>query len=461
MNKIYLIILSVFFLSCEREIMCECNESAVQSTCNGIIYDEYSQYCVYGNIKDKEIFIDSRDGKKYKTVVIGSQTWMAENLNYEIDGNKCYGEGGQIQDDDDDCYCGSGGSGGSGDTEYKQCSILLSLPDTEVQANCAKYGRLYDWETAMNACPEGWHLPMSYEWNILENYIGRSSRQLKARSSDWKSCLINGVDGYGFSALPSGALYHSGEFSPVGHLSAWWTAKKDGQGNVYYYVMRQNDFYLGETRKSAIEMPLLSIRCIKDYPVMIDTGDVVYSLEAEADSTKFLYGEWSYGEFKPVPEMPKPLFTELPYQGPVEYVGYGGYGRIMRYLTDELDKNEISQIKVRITVTDSVFKKYSDVMPVDVIFYRTGEEKDGKYVFQTLNHAPLEPGYDPEKHGRLILFSKDINNQGIWGNFLIIYVKNPTDNIVYEIMEPKLSNGNMWVDGRSHYLFNEMDIKWQ
>jgi len=43
----------------------------------------------------------------------------------------------------------------------------------------------------------------------------------------------------------------------------------------------------------------------------------------------------------------------------------------------------------------------------------------------------------------------------------LIYVKNPTDNIVYEIMEPKLSNGDMWVDGRSYYLFDEKDIKWR
>jgi hypothetical protein len=83
---------------------------------------------------------------------------------------------------------------------------------------------------------------------------------------------------------------------------------------------------------------------------------------------------------------------------------------------------------------DSNFKAYPDTKPVKVVFYRTGEEEEGKYVFQTLSHTPLHPDYNPEKHGRLILFSKDPKDQGIHGNFLIIHIKNDTDAFKYEVV---------------------------
>jgi len=151
------------------------------------------------------------------------------------------------------------------------------------------------------------------------------------------------------------------------------------------------------------------------------------------DGNEFQYGKWSYGEFKATPV--QYLFKNLPYQEAIDYVGYGGYGRIIKRLVRKHDKTKISQATVKITVLDSGFKAYPDIEPVEVVFYRTVDEENGKYVFQTLNHAPLEPGYDPEKHGRLILFSKDPENRGIHGNFLIINVKNDTDNFRYEVVK--------------------------
>jgi len=126
-------------------------------------------------------FADARDGKKYKSVKIGTQTWMAENLNYEVKGffvkgvNKCY--------------------------ENKE-------------SNCDKYGRLYDWNTAKTACPKGWHLPSKEEWETLTAAIGgekTEGKHLKAKSG-WNKDG-NGLDSYGFSALPGSRGKSDGNFS--------------------------------------------------------------------------------------------------------------------------------------------------------------------------------------------------------------------------------------------------------
>jgi len=153
------------------------------------------------------------------------------------------------------------------------------------------------------------------------------------------------------------------------------------------------------------------------------------------DNVKFQYGEWLYGKFEPTPAMQQPLFTNLPYQDVIDYVGYGGYGRMIKHLVRKHDKTKISHATVRITVLDSNFKAYPDIKPVDVVFYRTDKEEDGKYAFETLTLHPWRPEYNPEKHGRLILFSMNPEDQGIHGNFLIIYVKSDKDNFRYEVVE--------------------------
>ncbi|HSQ43030.1 MAG TPA: FISUMP domain-containing protein, partial [Fibrobacteraceae bacterium] len=148
---------------------------------------------------------DSRDGQTYNTVAIGTQTWMAENLAYlpsvnaETDSSTTVAKY-YVYD-----YSGT------------------SVSEAEATSNYTTYGVLYNWTAANSACPSGWHLPTSDEWDVLEEYVGGSAAgtKLKANSSLWSTNA--GTDNYGFSALPGG--YYSGsDFSSVGIFGRWWTA---------------------------------------------------------------------------------------------------------------------------------------------------------------------------------------------------------------------------------------------
>jgi len=217
-------------------------------------------------------------GQSYKTVVIGTQTWMAENLNYNASGSKCYGEDSQAYDYDTENY--------------------VTLSYSEIQANCTTYGRLYDWATAMalpsdcnsntcsnqiqskhqGVCPSGWHIPTNDEWNKLYRYIDGTSgteslyhsetagRYLKATSgwnsySGWNS---NGTDLYGFSALPGGyRLDHNSNFifSDIGYSGYWWSASENTYNNVVILWMYINEYAYHAVNPKRY---LYSVRCLQD-----------------------------------------------------------------------------------------------------------------------------------------------------------------------------------------------------
>ena len=157
-------------------------------TCKSSLWaGSVGNHIVYGTLTDP------RDGKTYKTVVIGTQTWMAENLNYEISDSWCYGN---------------------------------------EEENCEKYGRLYTWAAAMSAVPDGWHLPTNEEWVILATNVGGEAyagTKLKSKNG-WNSG--NGTDDYGFSVFPAGYRY-SGFFINLGSGVYFWTASESSSSNAY------------------------------------------------------------------------------------------------------------------------------------------------------------------------------------------------------------------------------------
>jgi uncharacterized protein (TIGR02145 family) len=208
---------------------------------------------------------DSRDGQIYKTVKIGEQTWMAQNLNYETENSYCY---------DDKNF------------------------------NCVKYGRLYTWAAAMDsagiwsangkgcgndficsptfpvrgACPEGWHLPSDTEWEKLFTAVGGrliAGKALKS-SSGWSSYLsgepCNGSDALFFSALTAGSLDGDGAYIGEGYETFFWSSSQD----VFCSTTKRESCYSNSARNAFLYiddgvylLPFekkggISIRCLKD-----------------------------------------------------------------------------------------------------------------------------------------------------------------------------------------------------
>jgi len=201
--------------------------------------------------QQKGTFTDMRDGKIYKTVKIGKQVWMAENLNYEVEGSRCYGEGGLAYN-----------------KETLKWDITLS--NAEIQTNCTKYGRLYNWETAMKVCPSGWHLPSKEEWKVLVALAGGENiggKYLKATSgwnwNDVKKKSGNGIDAYGFSALPGGiGNWADNGFDFVGEGGSWWSASDNYGEHAYGNSIRYeyDDVISGYNMKDFLN----SVRCLQN-----------------------------------------------------------------------------------------------------------------------------------------------------------------------------------------------------
>jgi uncharacterized protein (TIGR02145 family) len=169
------------------------------------------------------------NGNKYNAVLIGSQTWAAENLNYNITGSRC---------------------------------------SSDNPANCEKYGRLYSWTAALTVCPYGWHLPTNEEWDELINFVRidnnvRDIGKYMRSTEDWpgftnRECC---KDTYGFAALPGGNLrkgpciVYPEAFDYVGGVGYWWSKSSNGD----YYKLSGD---LAEGGFDCVENS--SVRCVRD-----------------------------------------------------------------------------------------------------------------------------------------------------------------------------------------------------
>ena len=171
------------------------------------------------------IFTDKRDNQGYRCVEIGQQTWMAQNMNYDAGaGSWCY---------------------------------------EDLNENCRRYGRLYTWEVALHACPEGWHLPSDGEWDELKILLKKScppGTSLKSQQGwDFNG---NGTDIFGFSAMPSGYRNSDEAFNLGGNSCFWWSSTPKDDNYSWARHLKFNYTFLNRFRGS--KKFGFAIRCLKD-----------------------------------------------------------------------------------------------------------------------------------------------------------------------------------------------------
>ena len=150
--------------------------------------------------------VDNRNGQTYKTVQIGKQNWMAENLNYEVENTRCY---------------------------------------DDLNSNCEKYGKYYNWEVALDACPENWHLPSKLEWQELIDFLGGENiagGKLKETGDlHWKGGNLYATNESGFTGLPGGAHEFANlpneDFSGIGFHGDFWSSSEFNTENGWYLTL--------------------------------------------------------------------------------------------------------------------------------------------------------------------------------------------------------------------------------
>lgn len=173
-------------------------------------------------------FTDQRDGQVYKFRHIGTQVWMAQNLNYAVDTSSCYNN------------------------------------DT---TNGPVYGRLYSWADALIAAPPGWHLPSDSEWAILVNYLGGDSiaggQMKETGTTHWSAPNIGATNISGFTGLPGGYRSETDTFNFIGIIGYWWssteftTAGDALAASLFYYSNYA-------TRANYNKLNGFSVRCVRD-----------------------------------------------------------------------------------------------------------------------------------------------------------------------------------------------------
>ena len=202
------------------------------------------------------VLCDKRDGQMYRTVRIGSQVWMAQNLNHAVENSWCY---------------------------------MNSLE------NCSNYGRLYQWTAAMaldkayghslagehlgerhqGVCPDGWFVPTDKDMEILVHYVAESNKAAGLASEEVGTSIrkesgweendeeILGTNRYGFGAVPAGYRDANGSFAFLGEEADFWVAGEDPNGTQapHWYLYYANQNFSGEYRN--LKTFAFSVRCIK------------------------------------------------------------------------------------------------------------------------------------------------------------------------------------------------------
>ena len=236
------------------------SSSVVPVSSSSVVKSSSSFYQFNPNIEYGEL-TDTRDGQTYKTVIIGTQTWMAQNLNFKTDSSFCY---------------------------------------NDEESNCTKYGRLYRWAAAIGksegecgfgytcslplgniqgVCPSGWHLPDSTEWKTLFAAVGgqwEGEGGVLMSTSAWNDYVdesARATDDFGFSALPAGSRGGSdGIYENDGVFTTFWSSSIVFEGSVEDGSFVENPYFVrcsvlqpgAMTLAQGMKRTGFSVRCLKD-----------------------------------------------------------------------------------------------------------------------------------------------------------------------------------------------------
>jgi uncharacterized protein (TIGR02145 family) len=203
-------------------------------------------------------FTDARDGKVYNTVSIGSQCWMAQNLNV---GSRINGIGNQTNNGIIEKYCFDNN-----------------------ETNCNVYGGIYQWDECMNytassssnpsgrqgICTTGWHIPSDAEWTVLSAFLGGESiagGKLKETGTlHWANPNTGATNSSGFTGLPGGYRDINGPFIfSLGYIGYWWSSSEANTDSAWFRNVYFSISDLGRTFDN--KGTGFSVRCLKDQSV--------------------------------------------------------------------------------------------------------------------------------------------------------------------------------------------------
>ncbi|MEJ2596205.1 MAG: FISUMP domain-containing protein [bacterium] len=164
--------------------------------------------------KEPDTFTDARDGQQYHYIDVDGTKWMADNLNYETDDSWCY----------------------EGNAE-----------------NCKNWGRLYSWNSAKEACPDGWHLPSDEEWDQLFNFYGGHDVAGKALKEGGSS---------GFNAQLAGYRDKKGVYGKVDSSAYYWSSTEETEQYASFRGLYKDYSNIGLYTYTKPDG--FSVRCVKD-----------------------------------------------------------------------------------------------------------------------------------------------------------------------------------------------------
>ena len=270
-------------------------------------------------------FTDTRDGKIYKTIEIGSQCWFAENLNYGI-----FTETTQL---------------GVPHSNMHDDGIAEKYCYDNDEANCNIYGGLYEWnelmkyteiEKVQGLCPNGWHIPSDAEWKILEVELGMSQAEADAvgdRGTDEGTKLKDGGTS-GFDALLAGYRFGYGSTNSFGTLGYFWTSTESDIADKFYYRSLTTGAKITRATEQTIHGS--SVRCILGEGLFVnDIGDNSFFLS------------------KPFPN-PVKMSTQIKYNLPPNVSS--GYFILYNILGNEVKRIKVDRSHQPIVINASDFK---------------------------------------------------------------------------------------------------------